>query len=187
MLVRGQLTLLKCVELGFGYRRNLSSLDHMVKRITVNTGADLYPELKKLRPKLYRKIGSGGVSLTVDYLDTKADGKPYSKLIVAVHGVPDTYETFTKLIEHFHNTDVRIIAPNLPDFGHTKRDHFWHSSDEKVAFLRSFLKQIHIDTVDCLVNHSYGVHPNSGLWDKVIIVKWILLLITSPHSHGMLG
>ena len=145
-----------------------SLVDHLVKPITVNTGKSLYPKLRLQNPKLYKHYRSGGLDLTVDYLDTKKDGKQYNKVIVAIHGCPDTYRTFTKLALHYLDSDVRVIAPNLPDFTHTRRSKiFWHTSEEKSRFVRDFLYQINVDTVDCLISHSFGIQAISHLWLKV--------------------
>lgn len=165
----------------FFARRNLSShLDHLVKPITVtNIGESLYPELKKKWPKLYKNIPPEGVSLTVDYLDTGQSNRKFSKTLLAVHGMTDTYRTFTKLVEHYLDTDVRVIAPNLPDFTHTRKHNFWHTSEEKILFLRNFLRQLNVDSVDCLVSHSFGVHANAGLWNKVMLFGSFSILLTN--------
>lgn len=147
--------------------RYQSSYAHLVKEISVNVGADLYPKLSHKLPQLYRNIPAGGLDLKINYVDTKQDGKEYRQVVVAVHGAPDTHRTFTKLIEHYEHSDVRLVAPNLPDFTHTRKQNFWHTTEEKVEFMRNFLQLLNINTVDCLVSHSFGIQTNAGIWEKV--------------------
>ena len=148
-------------------KRKLST--QLVKCITVKTGIGVYDDLRELRPKLYKYATSDGLELTINYADTIQDNsRTFDKIIVAVHGTPGYYTNFDQLIEHFRNTNVRVIVPNLPDFSHTRRTHiFWHSTPEKVQFLRDFLQQLNISKIDCLVCHSFGIQTIAALWENV--------------------
>ena len=147
-----------------------STVNDLVKPITVNTGKTLYPILKLKNPKLYRHYKSGGLDLTVNYLDTKPNGREYSKVILAIHGSTDTLYTFTKLVEQYRNSDVRVIAPNLPDFTHTRHNKiFWHTQEEKAHFIRDFLHKLNIDTIDCYVSHSFGIQAAATLCQQVTL------------------
>lgn len=92
------------------------------------------------------------------------------KTILAVPGSGGNYTHFAHLVEHFkHQPDVRLLAPNLPDFSHTRKSGrlFWHSNLELVSFLRDFLISLDVRTVDCLLAHSMGVHRVLGLFADV--------------------
>lgn len=172
MFVRKHIALkaLKCSnQIDFSLRNGFSSsIDHLVKPITVNFGKSLYPKLRLQNPKLYKYYRSGGLDVTVDYLDTKQDGKEYKKVIVATHGTPDTCRTFSILAQHYLDSDVRVVAPNLPNFTQTRKNKiFWHTSEEKAQFVREFLHKIGVDSIDCLLSHSFGVQEMSKLWMKV--------------------
>lgn len=164
------LLIIKLLHLKFrGYSSNIP--EHFVKTITVRTCVGIYDQLRLVRPWLYKNAPNDGLKLTVNYVDTwQNKNQPYNKIIVAVHGSADTYKTFGKLIEHFSNKNVRVIAPNLPDFGHTILTNysFWHSSQEKYHFLKDFLHHLDIKTIDCLLGHSAGILPVSALWEKVV-------------------
>lgn len=170
----------RLVSCGFRYLRSVEFIqpkrlysygtihDDLVKLITINTGKELYPRLKRTNPKLYKHYKSGGLDVTVDYVDTKQDGKQYNKVILAVHGSIDDFKSYTRLIENYKNTDIRVIAPNLPKFDLTRRTKFfWHTSEEKAHLIRDFLYKLNIDTIDCLVCHSFGFQSANLLWDKV--------------------
>ena len=117
---------------------------------------------------MFKHYKSGGVDLTVDYLDTKKDGRLYNKVILAIHGTPDTYEAFSQLIQQYVDTDVRVIVPNMPDFSHTRQNKiFWHTHEEKAQFVKDFLDRLDIDTVDCIVSHSHGIQTAAKLSEKV--------------------
>lgn len=151
-------------------KRRLST--ELVKTATVNTGVGIYSGLRQLRPELYQyaPVNDDGLQLRVNYADTALDSteQTFEKVIVAVHGCPGYYTNFDSLIEHFRHTKVRVIAPNLPDFGHTRSTNtFWHSTEEKSAFLRDFLDQLGITTVDCLISHSFGIQTIAAFWEKV--------------------
>lgn len=161
----------------FANHRNQSSFGHLVKNVTVNFGADLYPRLSQKRPRLFRNMPAGGLNLDLAYLDTRQDGKEYRKVLMAFHGMPATYETFNKLIEHYVDSDVRVIVPNFPTFTETRQHNFWHFTSEKIALMESFLAKINVNSIDCAVCHSYGVHAMAGLWDKVVLVSRI------PTNH----
>lgn len=139
-----------------------------IKRIKVKTCEGIYDELRKSEPEFYCDAPSEGVELEVDYVDTWKEGKQFDKAIVAIHGVPGYYDHFNQLIHHYLDTSVRVIVPNLPDFSHTRETNaFWHSTKEKVQFLRDFLVNLKIKTIDCLISHSFGIQTNAALWENV--------------------
>ena len=80
---------------------------------------------------------------------------------------------------------VRVIVPNMPDFTHTRylyhqyhcnnsnKNIFWHTTIEKTLFLQSFLCQLNIKQIDCLVSHSLGFQTVTALTAEQ----------TSKHNH----
>lgn len=143
--------------------------DNLVKQITLKTCVGIYDELRKKKPKFFRHAPNDGLELTIDYVDTINDNtNTITKIIVAVHGLPGTYLHFDKLIDSYRNTNVRVIVPNLPDFSHTRKTKsFWHTTKEKATFLKDFLHQLNITTIDCLVCHSFGIQTIAAIWDEV--------------------
>lgn len=147
-------------------KRSLST--ELVKSARVATGVGIYQQLQQLRPEVYQFAPPEGLELTVDYADTASEGQEFEKVIVAVHGCPGYYTNFDRLIEHFRHSKVRVIAPNLPDFSHTRSTQtFWHSTAEKALFLKDFLRQLGVTTIDCLVSHSFGIQTIAALWEDV--------------------
>ena len=145
-----------------------SSIVDLVKPITVNTGQQLYPILKKKNAKLYKHYTYGGLDISVDYLDTKKVGKHYDKVILAVHGSVANLNSYELLVEKFRDSTVRVVIPNLPKFSHTRANKiFWHSSIENAQFIRDLLYKLDINTIDCLISHSFGFQSCNLLWDKV--------------------
>lgn len=149
-------------------KRRLST--ELVKSARVTTGVGIYEQLQQLRPQVYQfETPPESVQLDIDYADTACtDGQQFEKVIVAVHGCPGNYTNFDRLIEHFRHSNVRVIAPNLPDFSHTRSTQtFWHSTPEKVLFLKDFLCQLGVTTIDCLISHSFGIQTIAALWEDV--------------------
>lgn len=142
----------------------------LVHTITVRTCVGIYDELKVTRPEFFGNAPSEGVDVTVDYADTWQEGKQFDKVIVAVHGAPGKYNHFYQLIEYYRNTNVRVIAPNLPDFSHTRETKsFWHTTKEKTMFIKDFLAKLDINEIDCLISHSFGFQTIAGFWENVCI------------------
>ncbi len=151
----------------------------------------LYPSLVRANPQLYAaaKDNTEGLDLTVDYLDTatwahhphrdspssssspSSSKNPPQKTILAIPGTGGHYGNYSGLVEHFrrHRPEVRLLAPNLPDFDHTRNCGriFWHSNAELVAFLRDFLAALDVRTVDVALAHSMAIHRLLGLCAEV--------------------
>ncbi|XP_054152401.1 uncharacterized protein LOC128951179 [Oppia nitens] len=158
----------------------------LVKTIEFKTCGQLYDKLRQKNPKLYRNSPSSGLTVNVEYVDTLGDNKTGKvKTILAIHGIPGYYNHFDKLYQYFGNkcSSVRVIAPNMPDFGLTRQTMaFWHSNEERSQFIRDFLKAINVSTIDCLVSHSAGIHPISMLWTdpQELAIKSIGLFCPQP-------
>ncbi|XP_046920323.2 uncharacterized protein LOC124500308 isoform X2 [Dermatophagoides farinae] len=168
--------------------RRLSSA--LVKTITIRTCVGIYDDhMKQWRPDFYRYATDDGLDLTINYVDTlindnDGDGDDYfEKTIVAIHGVPGYYTHFDKLVEYYRNTNVRVIVPNLPDFGHTRKTRsFWHTSVEKSTFLKDFLRKLNVKTVDCLICHSFGVQTAAAICEQPgnLAIKSVAFLSPQP-------
>lgn len=147
--------------------------DRFVKSATVKTCVNgFYRDMRKIRPVLYRHAPDDGLIMKVDYADFNPDHKP-DKTIVALHGAPGNFHCFNPIGKHFLSKNVRLVAPNLPDFGHTRQNRsFYHSTPEKVQFLKDFLRLIKVNEIDCLCSHSFGIQTISALWDNVRILLY---------------
>ena len=150
------------------------STNSIIKTIEFKTCGQLYEELKKKNPKLYKNSPSDGLTIRVEYVDTFVDER--SKLsddvqtVVAIHGNPGHHKHFSHLINYFNdrNCKVRVIVPNMPDFSITRKSMaFWHSNEERSQFIRDFLRAINVSSIDCLISHSVGIHPISLIWTDV--------------------
>lgn len=174
-------------------RASSSSISDLIRPITVQTCVGLYPRLQQKHPHIFpRKVPTEGVSLSVKYADTavcrlKSPDHVFEKTIVAVPGCPGNLAHFDWLLAHYRpSTSVRAIALNLPDFRHTRSSGgiFWHTAEEKVAFLADFLKTIGVERVDCLVAHSMGFQAVTGLVETKhphdITVKSMALFAPQP-------
>jgi len=155
-------------------------ITRLLRPITVRVGANfLYPRLQHLYPDKYPlKTPSSGIELTVQYADTAVDrdkSKAFDKTILAIHGTPGYLTHFDQLLQHYRTSErIRVIVPNLPDFAHTRSSGnvFWHTVPEKVSFLKSFLAQLGVSRVDCLVAHSMGFQSVSGLFENVSLAEF---------------
>ena len=159
------------------------SYDKNIKTIDLKTCGQLYKELRRKHPILYRNSPINGLDVKVEYVDTLGDNEPKkdTKTIVAIHGNPGNHKHFSGLIDYFKDKpNVRIIAPNFPNFRLTRETMaFWHSNEERVQFVKDFLKAINVNEIDCLVCHSAGIHPASLIWSDVSLqMKPIMLKIT---------
>lgn len=145
--------------------------ENLVHSMTLKTcGGELAATLRELYPSFHRDTGAESIKLTVDYADTLVEGNTYDKVIVAIHGTPGYYTHFDKIIQHFRDTNVRVIAPNLPSFADTRRTKaFWHTTLEKGQFLKDFLARLNITTIDCLISHSFGIQTIATLWENVSV------------------
>ncbi|XP_027204858.2 uncharacterized protein LOC113798503 [Dermatophagoides pteronyssinus] len=139
-----------------------------IKTIKLRTCVNVYDELRLRLPQFYNKSPTEGVDITIDYVDTQPNQKP-KKTIVALHGLADTFRTYNLLFHHFQpRSDVRLVMPNFPDFSQTRATNykFWHSSDEKCHLLQDLFRHLNIDTIDCMVAHSFGSQPTSAILEK---------------------
>ena len=158
----------------------MANISHLVKPITLRTCVGLYDQIRPQWPHLFRKSPPNGSELTIDYVDT-ANNRPnkvFNKTILAIHGVPGNLSHFSQLIQHFDGTGTRVIVPNMPDFRHSRENGFWHTTPEKVTFVKDFLKMLKVDRIDCLVAHSFGIQTIGALWEKVC---HLVILPNSTH------
>ena len=86
-------------------------------KIEITTCDQLYKSWKKTN-KLYRNAPEQGLTMDVEYIDTKnqliiskSQRKP---IILALHGSPGTYHTFDPFITHLTEQGARVISPNFP-------------------------------------------------------------------------
>lgn len=152
------------------------SLSSITSPISVKTCTEIYPHLLKTSPVsyLYRKTSPTGFDLCTTYADSSLasdDLSKFDRTVVAVHGVYGYYSHFERLFKHFYGSKVRVVALNMPDFQHTLKHGYWHSTAENGTFLTDFLLKLNIHKIDCLVTHSSGILTTSDLWGKVSILN----------------
>lgn len=145
----------------------LSYLDQQLdqkRQINVKTCADVYNYWRAYK-RLYKKAPKDGVEFQVEYIDTGSalsdELRPTAPIALALHGAPGSYHDFALLIQHLTKQNVRVIAPNFPEYAATVKTKvlFRHSADEKAAYLRDFLKGIQVNKIDLLISHSSAMFP----------------------------
>lgn len=135
------------------------------RQVKFKTCADVYDHWRSCKKRLYRKAPKDGVEFHVDYIDTglslSEEQRAKAPIALALHGAPGSYHDFALLINHLSQQDVRVIAPNFPEYTATVKTKvlFRHSADEKAAYLRDFLKAINVNKIDLLVSHSSAIFP----------------------------
>lgn len=142
-------------------------LDKQKRQLKFKTCADVYDYWRTCK-KRYAKAPKDGVEFEIDYIDTgsliqqnqQAGNRPPT--VLALHGAPGSYHDYALLIHHLSQQNVRVIAPNFPEYVATVKTKvlFRHSADEKAAYLRDFLKAINVNTIDLLISHSSAIFPS---------------------------
>jgi len=147
--------------------KRLGQLDqrfYQRRQVKFKTCSDVYNYWRAYK-RLYKKAPKDGVEFQVDYIDTglalSEEKRATAPIALALHGAPGSYHDFTLLIHHLSQQNVRIIAPNFPEYVATVKTNvlFRHSADEKAAYLRDFLKAINVNKIDLLVSHSSAIFP----------------------------
>lgn len=134
------------------------------RQVKLKTCADVYNRWRSCK-RLYKKAPKDGVEFQVDYIDTglalDESIRAQAPIALALHGAPGSYHDFALLIHHLTQQNVRVIAPNFPEYTATVKTKrvFRHSADEKAAYLRDFLKAIGVSKIDLLVSHSSAIFP----------------------------
>ena len=161
-----------CVKTIFRSRNFLLQTRHytsLVKTIKVRPSLRPYHELQVISAGKF-KTPKKEFDLEIQY----ADSSPYEKkkqTVIALHGIPGSYKHFEKMVKDFHESndiDARVIALSLPDFKHCRQNkYYWNTTPERVNFMRQFLSDLDIQTVDCFMIHSAGVQTSIALCDNV--------------------
>lgn len=134
------------------------------RQVKLKTCADVYDYWRTCK-RQYKKAPKDGVEFQVDYIDTglalSEELRSKAPIALALHGAPGSYHDFALLINHLSQQNVRVIAPNFPEYVATVKTKvlFRHSADEKAAYLRDFLKAINVNKIDLLVSHSSAIFP----------------------------
>lgn len=145
----------------------LSYLDQQLdqkRQIKLKTCADVYNYWRSYK-RHYKRAPKDGVEFQVEYIDTGSalseEARATAPIALALHGAPGSYHDFALLIQHLTKQNVRVIAPNFPEYVATVKTKvlFRHSADEKAAYLRDFLKAIHVSKIDLLISHSSAMFP----------------------------
>lgn len=134
------------------------------RQVKFKTCADVYDHWRAYK-RSYKKAPRDGIEFHIDYIDTglalDEQLRSTAPIALALHGAPGSYHDFALLIQHLSQQNVRVIAPNFPEYVATVKTKvlFRHSADEKAAYLRDFLKAINVNKIDLLVSHSSAIFP----------------------------
>jgi len=154
----------------------------------VNLCSDLYKQWSSTK-KLYEKAPPDGLTMDVEYADTELEAQSSAQnsnmpLVLALHGAPGSHRDFAKLIQYFSQRQVRVIAPNFPDYKATIRTQvFRHSAEEKAEFVKRFLETIKVEKVDLLVSHSSAIYPTLLLWKDTSAPCIKSIAFLNPAGH----
>lgn len=88
----------------------------------------------------------------IDYIDEKENKSEFD--IVLIHGWSSNKECFFNTI-HLLKQKYRVVALDLPGFGHSDKLKKAFSVDDYVDIVVKFINQLNIKNV-CLIGHSYG-------------------------------
>lgn len=93
------------------------TLDYPVLKTEISTCGSLYKEWKKTK-KFYRKAPENGLTIQVEYADTKSQVESIKSndkpVILALQGAPGNHQAFAPYITHFSKQGARVISPNFP-------------------------------------------------------------------------
>lgn len=134
------------------------------RQVKLKTCADVYDYWRNFK-RSYKKAPKDGVEFQIEYIDTglalPEEARKEAPIALLLHGAPGSYHDFNLLIRHLSRQNVRVIAPNFPEYTATVETKvlFRHSADEKAAYLRDFLKAMDITKIDLLVSHSSAIFP----------------------------
>lgn len=93
-----------------------TKVKYPVKHLKIITCGNLYHRWKTEKP-LYEKAPKNGLTMDVEYADTKRDceaGSDRQKVMLCLHGAPGSHSDFAAIIDHMTALGVRVIAPNFP-------------------------------------------------------------------------
>lgn len=151
--------------------------------VKIKTCADVY-NFWRTKKRLYKRAPKDGIEFQVDYIDTglslSEERLKSAPVVLALHGAPGSYHDFSLLIKHLSLQNVRVIAPNFPEYVATVQTKvlFRHSADEKAAYLRDFLRAINVNKIDLLVSHSSAIFPS-----LIILMNGSKKALTRQKQH----
>lgn len=154
MQIKSSLILLSSKSLS-----STATSSYPVKNMKIRIPASVDGRLKKTS-HFYPGLSKKEININVEYADTD-DTNSKKRVILALHGAPGSHHDFSKLIEFFA-PNYRLLAPNFPSVDLTRETRaYWHSAEEKTLFIRTFLSNLDVHTIDCLVCHSGGAFPGT--------------------------
>lgn len=169
----------------------MTSQDNSVchKRVQINACGEIYDELSKTRPSLYKHAPKKtGIDFVVDYYDSLPSNDQAhndAPVVCLLHGAPGNYRDFNSMIEYLAKKGVRVIAPNFPDYTATFEHSFRHSPIERCEFLAKFFEKIGIAQVDMMLGHSSAIYTILELvhsYRNRIVVKSLGFLSTPTYD-----
>lgn len=99
-------------------------------------------------------IASDEEAIDIRYWDTKREGLDERPALVLLHGSPMASEYFDPLLESL-GEDFRLIVPDLPGFGRSRKRIDDYSIDSHARYLRSFLDAAQVEEYH-LLGYSMG-------------------------------
>ncbi|XP_046364882.2 uncharacterized protein LOC124141047 [Haliotis rufescens] len=133
-----------------------------------------------------------GLVFDVGYGDSMPD-KPWTRAtptVLGLHSTPGSHEDLGPLLQPFVKLGCRVIAPNFPGFDYTEgiispyNDVFTHSTDEKAEFVRDFLHNMGVESVDLVIGHGAACNPLLRLAttkETAHLFKSAVLISPWPH------
>ncbi|XP_046573829.1 uncharacterized protein LOC124281858 [Haliotis rubra] len=135
-----------------------------------------------------------GLVFDVGYGDSMPD-KQWTRAtptVLGLHSSPGSHKDLAPLLEPFVKLGCRVIAPNFPGFDYTEgiiapyNDVFTHSTDEKAEFIRDFLNNLGVESVDLVIGHGSACNPLLRLAttkETAHLFKAAVLISPWPHRQ----
>lgn len=137
------------------------------KIVKINACGELYNELARTKPHLFGTSPKGrGIDFDVQYYDSldlirypaRVGEAAEPPVVCLLHGAPGHYKDFSSLMTYLTAKNIRVVAPNFPDYSATFEHSFRHSSRERLDYLLNFFKAIKLNKIDMMIGHSSAVY-----------------------------
>lgn len=132
-----------------------------------------------------------GINFNIEYYDSNGALEPAPgtrpPVVCMLHGAPGHYTDYSSLIDYLTKKNIRVIAPNFPDYTATLKHSFRHSPQERTDILLKFFQKLNVGQVDMLIGHSSAVYTmlellNSSRVDESISIKSLGFFSTPTYN-----
>lgn len=141
------------------------------RRIKINACGELYNQLSETKPSLYKNAPKKvGIDFEVSYYDSANETNDCGNqkpVVCLLHGAPGHYKDFASLISYLEAKDIRVVAPNFPNYTVTYEHSFRHSPLERLDYLLNFFGAIQLTKIDMLIGHSSAVYTMFELLNHI--------------------